>query len=893
MIHPLIRTSGFLPAVSIVGLALGLGCGGKNETSAPAITYFAATRSTITLGQATALVAGFTGGSGVIDQGVGAIQPQTSRSVSPIQNVTYTLTVTGQDGRTARATATVAVLGTDLSGTQGLSVVAPNASAWTTPSGIANPAFEPADQTTGTNEGSYGAWPFNQEDEVEYQFPYPCSIERSAVYWWTDGGAEDSIEANQGGLGAPSAYRVQYWDMDGSAWVDVANPHSERLQDGAWIPDPANLAYHVSFNEYDTVGFNPVTTTGIRLLMEPRPQPGDYPRSIGIQRWKVWGYPDVAVTPRITGFTATFPTISAGQLSQIVPIFKYGTGTIDHGIGPVQSGVPVSVTPSASTTYTLTVTNKKGESTSASTALTLVPLTGDAYHWPAYSPNLDYNYRQEYGDMAAPTQVLQDDPAVAGTVVLSEAQLPANTTAPWWCFRYGPTPNPLVTQAAWVPMLQRFEMDFAFFRDVMGWPPDKRAKRGYYSTVYLYGSGLADGAPSDALGGWQGSNDYQGESWPMVLLSYYPVYSFDPACPYGDKSYSQGAVVHEGIHSVLADMDGCKQAAWFQEGGNTSLQGATEAYKAALAGDPDAYASMGWLSEGSMIAPFLPIECYSGWLQDGTFGGPNAEGVNVYDDAGNKLCTWRWLLGGVQYSEAFAHFMTECVSPGSTAWIWKYCTSTVLAGLASGRHETVGSKIYDVDGLGDAQTRRLILEFRSRAATCDFGKWSGAYRKLLDDSWGTVVDPEGVRDSMTDVNPGLASWTAYPYAATTSDGAETPTLTPDSLTLPGWSGANLVPLTVAPDADVVTVEFTPMGDGMQFQLTYRAEDGTTVYSQPVAGGPCRLRLDKVPANGVVFAVAANTDYLYLGEATRKARFDYRLKLTAGLTGAADPTQKWY
>ncbi len=66
----------------------------------------------------------------------------------------------------------------------------------------------------------------------------------------------------------------------------------------------------------------------------------------------------------------------------------------------------------------------------------------------------------------------------------------------------------------------------------MGWPPDLRAKNGFKSAVYLYGSGLCtDDADNTALGGWQGAINYDGTSWPMILASYYPVFAFDPDFP--------------------------------------------------------------------------------------------------------------------------------------------------------------------------------------------------------------------------------------------------------------------------------------------------------------------------------------------------------------------------
>jgi hypothetical protein len=80
---------------------------------------------------------------------------------------------------------------------------------------------------------------------------------------------------------------------------------------------------------------------------------------------------------------------------------------------------------------------------------------------------------------------------------------------------------------------------------------------------------------------------------------------------------------------------------------------------------------------------------------------------------------------------------------------------------------------------------------------------------------------------------------------------------------------------------------------MTCQLCYRATDGTPVYGTPVSSGACSLRLDKAPNKNVIIAVICNTDYRYMGDSTRKAHYDYRLKLGAGVTGAADIYTKWY
>ncbi len=477
----------------------------------------------------------------------------------------------------------------------------------------------------------------------------------------------------------------------------------------------------------------------------------------------------------------------------------------------------------------------------------------DEYTWPVYDPKIEYDYVDEYGTIGPPTTVADDCSGVAGTY-----------TDGWWTFRYGGDKNPLVTEAAWIPMLERFNTDFAFITDVMRWPRDGRARNGNYSAIYLFGSGLCtDDEPNTALGGWQ---SWVGDG-PIVLASYYPVYSFDPDCPYSDKQSQQSAMIHEGIHSILATMPGCKQACWFHEGGNTWLQATMEAKRAG--GTPT---SMGWLSAGAALAPFMPIETYSGWLQDGSFGGPCAERVNMFEPDGDQICTWRRLLGGTQYGETFAHALEVILGEKSIAWIWRYAD-------ASGR---VLQDLAEVDdGLGPAQTRRLIQEYRARQAFGDFSIWSEAYKKLLDDNWNAALGPEW-EPAWID----CPVWNATCYATTTRSGD---TLTPDDLTLPGWSGANQIPLTVSPDASCATVAFNPIGENMSCQLVYRDTSGEIHYGIPVSSGDCSIPLGDV-ANNVVIAVLANTDYIYDGGTTK---YGYTLTIGSGVTGTADIYTQWY
>ena len=65
----------------------------------------------------------------------------------------------------------------------------------------------------------------------------------------------------------------------------------------------------------------------------------------------------LTAAPTITSFAANPTTIEAGTSSSLTAVFASGTGVITPGNLAVTSGTPVSVSPTTTTTYTLTVTN--------------------------------------------------------------------------------------------------------------------------------------------------------------------------------------------------------------------------------------------------------------------------------------------------------------------------------------------------------------------------------------------------------------------------------------------------------------------------------------------------------------------------------------------------------
>ena len=479
---------------------------------------------------------------------------------------------------------------------------------------------------------------------------------------------------------------------------------------------------------------------------------------------------------------------------------------------------------------------------------------GDPYVWPSYRSDLDYNTKENIGEIVPPTKFSTDCNGVTG-----------QKAGKWWAFYWGADRDSRITDETIENLLKKYDEDFGYLRDSMGWAPDRRAQNGYYSAVYYFGSGTcAGGNKTDTTGGWQtnvGTNYYE-----AVAASFYPIYSFNPSCPYNDRVAQMNAMVHEGIHSMTKAYPGAQNAHWFQEGGNTWIQQEMESRRSGV------YSGMGFLNAAALIAPFIPIESYSGWLLDGSFGGPGAEGVDVRNGS-QQLCNWRNLLGGYQYGNMFPTFLGEWVGKGAVRWLYGNATRYLLEAFATEK------------GLGPEKTQQLIMEYRAKSALLDFKKWSDELKSLLNSNFGSTAKAEWSPAAQE-----VESWTMTPYAVTTDSSGY---LIPEKRTTPGWSGANIIPLKVENGSSLVKVSLLPLGENMSLQICYRATDGTPIYSTPVLGkGSTSLRLDKAPQDGIVFAVVCNLDYNYTDE-IRLNHYDYRLKPEAGISGAGSATTKYY
>lgn len=84
------------------------------------------------------------------------------------------------------------------------------------------------------------------------------------------------------------------------------------------------------------------------------------------------------LAPSIASFSVANSTISVGASTTLTAVFSNGTGSINNAVGNVSSGVSVSVSPTATTTYNLVVTNSAGASVTAATTVSVLPASTSA-----------------------------------------------------------------------------------------------------------------------------------------------------------------------------------------------------------------------------------------------------------------------------------------------------------------------------------------------------------------------------------------------------------------------------------------------------------------------------------------------------------------------------------
>ncbi|HEU5129448.1 MAG TPA: Ig-like domain-containing protein [Glycomyces sp.] len=195
----------------------------------------------------------------------------------------YTLRLTADDGeRTSAATVTVTAAAPD-----DRANIAPAAeptasytSSWEHVTAI-NDAVEPAGSNDGTGP-RWGTWPEQGEQWVQLDWDAPVRVEAADMYFFDDGG----------GVRVPASWTIQY--RDGDQWTDVT----------------AHGPYGTETDRYNAVDFDPVTTTGLRAVLDGATA------AVGVLEWKVFAEAPASVRhvhqPTVAGAVPDLPGTVTG-----------------------------------------------------------------------------------------------------------------------------------------------------------------------------------------------------------------------------------------------------------------------------------------------------------------------------------------------------------------------------------------------------------------------------------------------------------------------------------------------------------------------------------------------------------------------------------------------------
>lgn len=288
---------------------------------------------------------------------------------------TYVLTLTAYDGAFTVSSDVTVVVSPLPASVNLATLAAPSTSyvsSWENLYAI-NDGYEPANSRD-KGPGAYGNWNAGSSTQwVQYTWPEEVVIDRSDVYWWTDGG----------GIMMPTASRLDYWD--GTAWVPAPNAAGNGV-----LPD-----------RYNTTTFSPVKTKQIRMTITRGSQ------WTGILEWKVFQAAVQSVAP------VEVKTLN-GQLPALPPTV---TALFLNNITQEKSVIWNTVTPeqvqNAGTSFTVT----------GAVDVSSVPAEATVNVFAAYVSNDLASQTAQYSDPIQPVTITAEDQA---------ADVPFLTATPEW-----------------------------------------------------------------------------------------------------------------------------------------------------------------------------------------------------------------------------------------------------------------------------------------------------------------------------------------------------------------------------------------------------------------------------------------------------------------------------
>ncbi|WP_219468961.1 galactose-binding domain-containing protein [Nonomuraea rhizosphaerae] len=254
---------------------------------------------------------------------------------------TYRLKLTASDG--ARSTSgtvavTVGELGAQVNAAPYATPTASYTSPWERVTAI-NDGIDPPRSNDGANP-RWGTWPQQGTQWVQLDWPSPVRVNKAEVYFFDD----------NGGVRVPASWKIQAWD--GDSFEDVTGAAS----------------YPVAVDAYNTVSFDPVTTSRLRLQLVSGAA------SVGLLEWKAYAVPPDSVRPvHVPTVAGTLPQLPAkvetlyadggrGQAAvtwQQVTADQVRTGGTSFRVAGLAEGLrtPVEATVHVRTTAAVTITS--------------------------------------------------------------------------------------------------------------------------------------------------------------------------------------------------------------------------------------------------------------------------------------------------------------------------------------------------------------------------------------------------------------------------------------------------------------------------------------------------------------------------------------------------------
>ncbi|WP_265520484.1 family 43 glycosylhydrolase [Oerskovia flava] len=141
-----------------------------------------------------------------------------------------------------------------------------------------------ADPATPSQAQIWGTWSGNRPASqwVRYDWARPVRLTGAELKFW-----RDSNPGTGDGVAAPDGWSLEYWDDDAGAWADVADASG----------------YGTSTTAFNTVTFEPVTTSRLRATVQANGNGSTY-SAVAITEWRVFAddpgtgpvVPELAVT---------------------------------------------------------------------------------------------------------------------------------------------------------------------------------------------------------------------------------------------------------------------------------------------------------------------------------------------------------------------------------------------------------------------------------------------------------------------------------------------------------------------------------------------------------------------------------------------------------------------